>query len=152
MNIEKLESLIHEISIQIKNNLVHSHINIDFIVKIKDIEKSRSIAVYRGGTIRRGDKAIIWISPNFPQILSQKTGLLINDFDFEYSLVRNLEDSICHELIHAFQDLLGMYSQQGSDFNEEEAESLGLALARGESIENSELIKTLTSYVTKNSN
>lgn len=143
MNQNLFESFVEESVNRIKENLNLSKINISFVVKIKEIDKNSCVAIYKGGTIRRGQKAIIWISPNFCQILSEKTGIRESDSDFKYNLERNLDDTIAHELIHGFQDLLGLLSGQGSNFDEDEAESLGLSLSRRESIEDSPLIKEI---------
>lgn len=147
MDLNHLESIIDEATNKVKENLTLSSIDIKFIVKIKDINKTNCIAIYRGGTIRRGDKAIVWISPEFPQVLSEKIEISISDPDFKHQLLRNLEDTISHELIHALQDFLGLLTQTGANFDEEEAENLGLALSRGESIENSNLVQNITAHL-----
>lgn len=90
------------------------------------------MAVYRSGTILRGGIAIIWISDRFIEYVKE------SEFDDvgEAVLLDHITVTIAHEVVHAIQDLVGLYRRRNgklvfADFNEDEAETLGREIASG---------------------
>lgn len=142
MNHSRLEKIVEEVKKEIEELLP---IKIPFTLKVKECSNSDWVAQYRGGTIIRSGRAIIWINDTFPEEIRKIEGVFISDeHDLSYSIRKNLTDTICHEIIHSIQEFVHFQKKKrliDVDFNEEEAEELGLKLSARESIEESELIK-----------
>ena len=144
---DELEKVVNEVKQEILEVLPAE---IPFTLKIKEFSRENWCALYRGGTFTRSGRAIVWINNHFPEMVAKVEGSLISEkSDLEYSIRKNLLDTISHELIHAVQEAVYFAENNkliGNYYDEDEAETLGLRLASGDSIESSPLIQKYIKY------
>jgi hypothetical protein len=121
---------------------------IPFSVKIH-ATKSDWLAQYRSGSLIRGGRAIIWISDKFfDEVYDLESQYTNEESDIVCALRQHLRDTIGHELIHAIQEAIHFETKHeliSAQFDEQEAETLGLRLAKGTSITETPLIQKFMS-------
>jgi hypothetical protein len=137
-----MNNLLNEYIQSIKKEFKAIFPNIVLTIKVKKIKRKNCIAVYRSGTAILNKSAIIWISEDFIAKILEIEGET-DPFFCQDSIYQNLKDTIAHELIHIIQELNHFKEKNmiiGCNFNELEAERLGVLLSNNKDISKEPLI------------
>ena len=122
---------------EIIKNLRANNLDLPFMVKV--VEGEGFIGMYVHLSMRNGTARIKISSSIKEQILEKRSWADIN---------HELRVTIAHEMIHAIQDIAYFLANEHCEYDEDEAENLGIKLANGENIESSDLIKKLVPFMT----